>query len=58
MASYDTSITTRDPNDTSVWDVEYVPAEDPYAGLNRAQRRKAMAVEGRAFRKRNKKAKS
>lgn len=27
---------------------------DPYAGLNRAQRRKAIAVEGRAWRKRQK----
>jgi len=25
--------------------------EDPYAGLNRAQRRKAIAVESRSFRK-------
>lgn len=33
--------------------VEIAPdREDPYAGLNRAQRRKAMAVEYRAFRKR------
>lgn len=27
------------------------PVENPYAGLNRQQRRKAIAVEGRAFRK-------
>lgn len=27
---------------------------DPYAGLNRAQRRKAMAVENRAWRKQGK----
>lgn len=31
-----------------------VVSEDPYAGLNRAQRRKAIAVETRAFRKRDK----
>lgn len=35
--------------------VVVVSTEDPYAGLNRAQRRKAMAVEGRAERKRRKK---
>lgn len=34
----------------------FVDNIDPrYAGLNRAQRRKAMAVENRAFRKWNKK---
>jgi hypothetical protein len=33
----------------------FVDNSDPrYEGLNRAQRRKAMAVEARAFRKRNK----
>lgn len=32
-----------------------VRTEDPYAGLNRAQRRKAIAVETRAERKKRKK---
>lgn len=32
--------------------VTTVNTQDPYAGLNRAQRRKAIAVEARAFRKR------
>lgn len=31
--------------------VVYTDRDDPYAGLNRAQRRKAMAVEARAERK-------
>lgn len=57
-------IDDMDPNDTSTptasttelttsdgenWVV--TREEDPYAGLNRAQRRKAMAVEARAHRK-------
>jgi hypothetical protein len=37
-------------------DTRWVTAPDPrYVGLNRAQRRQAMAVENRAFRKRMKK---
>lgn len=36
--------------------VEEVNTPDPYAGLNRAQRRKAMSVENRAWKKRAKEA--
>ena len=37
---------------TFMWDNEPFVGVDPrYAGLNRAQRRKAMSVERRAFRK-------
>lgn len=44
-----------DPNDTSA-PMVYVGANtpDPYAGLNRAQRRKAISVESRAWRQRTK----
>lgn len=31
--------------------IEYEPVDDPYAGLNRAQRRKAKSAERRAFKK-------
>lgn len=41
-----------DPSERRVYAVE---SEDPYAGLNRQQRRKAMAVESRAERKKRKK---
>lgn len=50
-----------DPNDTNTSTTELATSdgrdlivtreEDPYTGLNRAQRRKAMAVEARAHRK-------
>lgn len=44
-------------DDTGLDAVRYANVPDPrYDGLNRAQRRKAMAVENKAFRKRFKKA--
>jgi hypothetical protein len=54
MDPHDTSDRTTSTDELTTSDgVRYTVtrAEDPYAGLNRAQRRKAMAVEARAHRK-------
>jgi len=51
----DGTVLGSDPNDTTC-DIRWQNVPDTrYNGLNRAQRRKAMAVENRAFRKRMKK---
>jgi hypothetical protein len=47
-----TGLATYDLNDTSHSSFVYnVQTDERYTGLNRAQRRKAMAVENRAWRK-------
>jgi hypothetical protein len=51
----DGTVLVSDPNDTTS-DIRWQNVRDTrYEGLNRAQRRKAMSVENRAFRKRMKK---
>lgn len=56
MQGYSTTqVNVDDPNDTSgpLTANELSPVGDPrYAGLNRAQRRKAIAHERRAFKRR------
>lgn len=59
MIRYDTTPSKPyDPRDTSClsqWNEEVVDRDDPYAGLNRKQRRAAIASERRAFKKQNRK---
>ncbi len=49
-----TAISEPSPTDDSLVTVYYDNAQDPYAGLNRAQRRAAISKERRAFKKRRK----